>query len=506
MKKNSLTSTISFLFVLVMIACQKDTMKINNPDAEDIDGYIKALNYSPESLLNTLDLNNLPSHKTEHGSKTKQDVVKGMKKTCKTIDYTLESNFSDVAILQPTKGIIYPGALVYGNANMLDGLPDPISVDKGSVTLSVDLPGIGEDGTMIIEDPSNSTVQATLDNTLEKWHDKNGGEEAYKQASQTISESSTFYSSEQMSMELGLNVKWATTSFQGQMNIESTKKSKVAMRVFKQIFYTVSMNTPLAPSSVFGENVSLEEVQSLVDASKPPAYVSSVSYGRIILIKIENTSSDLNVDLEAILTYATSETEIDSEFEEQLRSTKVTVMTFGGDAEITSELNNINADEEGNGYLIDVITGENALYSRSNPGLPISYSIRFLKDNHLAKMGYTTDYVYEDCSTQPFDHEKIKVTNDLRTYNLWITYSYKILDPAGEEVTEEFEDVKVKDEHSKTFNIPTGAWDVEFRIDRTELGGGRKKMLDKSLGHIQSEKCYKVYRSGVSIKLSTSCK
>ena len=50
------------------------------------------------------------------------------------------------------------------------------------------------------------------------------------------------------------------------------------------------------------------------------------------------------------------------------------------------------------GDLVPIITGENAVYSRSNPGVPIGYVVKFLKDDQVAKLGYATEYTATECS------------------------------------------------------------------------------------------------------------
>ena len=493
---------IVLLTVVLFMGCSKsdlveetDPLEVTNPEAVDINTYIQNLTYNPQDLLNTQNIDDLPSKRTENTKSKTHDPDKGKIETCVTKDYGLQSNFSDIAILKPHNGVLYPGALVYGNGNMLDGLPDPISIYRGPMILSVDLPGIGDKGTMLVKEPSNSSVQAELDKALEYWNE-NTYDGGYTIASQSSSVTATFFSSEQMSMDLGMNVKWAGNSVASQLNISSSSQRKVATKVFKQIFYTVSMNTPLEKSSVFRNDVTLSDIQNAVDSDNPPAYVSSVSYGRIIMVKIESNSSDLSVDLEAVLDYASSESEVDSEYDQILRSSSVTVVTIGGNAEATSELNNIGTNQQGNGYLMDVITGKNAVYGRDNPGLPISYTIRYLKDNALAKMGYSTSYSYTDCGKKDFDHQDIKVTNDLKSYNAYVKIHYKYIDEAGKERSINGEWVTVKDESNKTISIPNGAWGVEVEIERTEgFGTGRKNMQTKFFDHVEKRHCFTLYRA-----------
>jgi len=48
--------------------------------------------------------------------------------------------------------------------------------------------------------------------------------------------------------------------------------------------------------------------------------------------------------------------------------------------------------------LVPIITGDNAVYSRNNPGVLIAYAVKYLKDDKVAKLGYTTEYTATECS------------------------------------------------------------------------------------------------------------
>jgi thiol-activated cytolysin len=60
--------------------------------------------------------------------------------------------------------------------------------------------------------------------------------------------------------------------------------------------------------------------------------------------------------------------------------------------------------------LNEIIRGRNALYSKGNPGQPIAYTIRFLKDGRLARIGYSTDYTELICERH--QHGWIGVRNN----------------------------------------------------------------------------------------------
>jgi thiol-activated cytolysin len=80
------------------------------------------------------------------------------------------------------------------------------------------------------------------------------------------------------------------------------------------------------------------------------------------------------------------------------------LIVLGGNAAVSSSaVSARNAND-----LVPIIEGENAVYSRNNPGVPISYTIRYLKDNSLAKLGYFTEYTATECSAVK-THDDIEI-------------------------------------------------------------------------------------------------
>lgn len=275
-----------------------------NDDLEAINAYIENLSYNPDELLNVQDTGGSATERTVTNDNTiNTGPTLGQLFECRTQDYNLESNFDDVAILRPTNGIVFPGALVVGNQGMLDGAPDPLTLGRAPVTLRLDLPGIGSQGNIVVDNPTNSSVQSSIDNALEWWN-ANAYQEGYVNASNSSYQASTSYSSKQFSLDVGLNVEWATGSLASQFDYESTTEKRYAGVVFKQVFYTVTMDTPSSPGSVFDTSVSQAAVASAMDSDTPPAYVSSVSYGRIIMVRMETTNTNTSVELDAVLEYA----------------------------------------------------------------------------------------------------------------------------------------------------------------------------------------------------------
>jgi thiol-activated cytolysin len=367
-----------------------------NPAGESIGDYLAGLKYDADALLNVQ-----PSDaaRTAVDTTTTTEQDGNVERTCTRTTYNLENNFEEIAILRPTADVIWPGSLVEANQSLLDGLPERARFDRSPVKIRVDLPGIGANGTKTIERPDEANVQTAIDEALEWWN-ANAYEEGYVNASSSSNRITTSYSSTQASMDVGLNVAWATGDVQSQFNYETSAERRVVMSTYKQAFYTVSFvqESGAQPEDVFGPDVTLEEVQSAFDSGAPPAYVASVTYGRIIMFRMETSSSYTSAEVEAAFRYAAGsqvDGDMEARYEEILERSTVEVITLGGDAEAASEA--VTARSAGD--LEPIITGENAVYSRNNPGVPISYAVKYLKDDQLAKLGYTTEYTATECAS-----------------------------------------------------------------------------------------------------------
>jgi hypothetical protein len=308
----------------------------------------------------------------------------------------------------------------------------------------------------------------------------------------------------QASIELGLNASWSSNEVASQFNYETTTTKRVAMMSFKQIFYTVTMDYPTNPSDVFSESVSLSQVESAFNSSTPPAYVHSVSYGRIIMFRMESNYEMSKADFEGSFEYAagrkSASGDLKTKYQNILENSNITTVVIGGNAEVGA--NAVSAKNFGD--LEVIIKGKNAVYSRDNPGVPISYSIRFLKDNTLAKLGYSTDYKVVECKTSGTVHNEILFTNRLAD-NFRIGLEYKTNVPGENNVTyNDIEWVKNTTDGTVTSTYPpNGAYDIIYHIERDRFGNSgyesKLKREMKSWVHGPDsehyEDCWESYRT-----------
>ena len=406
MKKREINFMIlnGVIFLIIMFlysGCTKDPVSpvITSNDGASINAYIQKLNYNPESMLDYQSTGGqssatevvLSDTATSTSSSGDQQV------TCISTTYNLKENFENIAILRPMSGVIWPGALVKGNQSMLDGLPDPITLPRAPVTFKIDLPGIGGNGVKTVENPINSNIQAAIDSSLEWWN-ANAYQEGYVNSASSSYKVKTAYSSKQIALDVGLNAEWATGDVSAQFNYQSNEQKTVVMAVYKQAFYTITMDSPVSPDAVFSKDVTLDQVKSVMDDAAPPAYVQSVTYGRIIMFRMETSYNASSYEIESAFKYAAGvsvDGSLAAKYKAILQNSSIEVIVLGGNASVSSSaVSAKNADD-----LVPIIEGDNAVYSRNNPGVPISYTIRYLKDNSLAKLGYFTEYTATQCST-----------------------------------------------------------------------------------------------------------
>ncbi|WP_378179017.1 thiol-activated cytolysin family protein [Aquimarina sp. SS2-1] len=483
-------------------SCSKDEDAIpsepTNPEANTINDFINNLDYDPNQLLGVEETGGEALLKTAGDSSTDTSYGEGINTTCVRVNYNLKANFEDVAILRPTNGIIWPGALVIGNQTMRDGLPEAFTLGRAPMTIRLDLPGIGEAGNIRVEDPRNSNVQSKIDEALEYWN-ANAYQEGYVNAANSSYAASTSYSSKQMSLEVGLNTEWATGDVSAQFNYETTSTRRVAIMVFKQVFYTITMDTPDNPADVFKADVPLTQIENALNSSTPPAYVHSVNYGRIIMFRMETTAEATETELTGAFNYASGVTNASGDlalkYKEILNESNITTVTIGGNAAVASEA--VSATNFGD--LQPIIKGENAVYSRNNPGVPIAYTIRFLKDNTLAKMGYSTDYVALNCTTAGRVHNEIRFINRLAdNFRIGIEYKSK-LSPTGN-VT--YNDIDWQDNTTDgaitSITPPDGAYAIYYHVERDRFGnsGYESKLRDNMNDYVNEEEdCWESYRT-----------
>jgi thiol-activated cytolysin len=354
---------------------------------QKIDAYIASLNYDPRVLLSVV-----PDGTTSSVPVKTREALGNSVVICTKKDHSVKKNLDEVAILSPTAGVVFPGALVLADENMVDGRPTPIALSRHPATLSLDLPGLADPSGTVV--PDYSELQKFLNGKLEMWNTVPASQ-GYANAARSILQITKSFASQQVALDLGFNAKWASGSASAQLGVASTSEKSVIIAYYKQVYYRVTMDTPRPASSAFSGDVTLEQAQQAFDHARPPAYVRSVDYGRILLVRMESSSVDTSINLKGAFEQATTGGvhvggDLSATYKNIIQNSNFTVLVIGGGAESPVQMFNGGSEADLKG-LQDYIS-KDAKYRRDNPGLPIAYTIAFLKDNQFARMGCSTDY------------------------------------------------------------------------------------------------------------------
>jgi thiol-activated cytolysin len=463
--------------------------------------YIKSLTYDPRVLLAVQGDGGSLIYEKVKDSNSERKVGDGKIIRCLRTTRSLSKNFDDVAILQPTQGVIYPGALVFADQNLVDGMPRPLTgLARAPIDLRLDLPGLFDEGSFTIANPTDGKVQSAVNKSLNFWNNTSNYKEGYVNPSRSVYNSTIAYSSEQLAMQLGFNAKWASGDASAQFKYSTSNEKTVAVVMFKQVFYTVTYDAPNLPEGFFDASVSLDEARETFSAANPPAYVSSVNYGRIIMFRMETDKSVTGVEAEAALKYGTGAFSVGGEmktkYDKILSNSSITVVTMGGNAEVAAE--SVSAKSAAD--LMPIIKGKNAVYSKNNPGVPIAYTVKFLKDNTIAKMGSTTDYTTTDCQELP--NLWVKVVHS----GAYIAHFYVTWDEPGKPNNIWKEEGKTAGYQQK-IDLPGDATNIRLKMENDTglVWQPRREIINKVLQANELNKCFAAHGTTLGSNFDNNC-
>jgi thiol-activated cytolysin len=376
----------------------------------DVDTYMKGIQFKPEEVLAVKTEGQTAAVKEEKETVGKQ----GAKLIVTTLTpRSLDKNFDDIAILDPSEKVIYPGALVKVNPLLVQGAPQALTQLYGSadrnVILNIDLPGLeAEEKSKLVEKPQYGNVQTTIDKMTTAWLDKYAKDAKDRDKERTTilarmqSFESVMHSEQQMAADLGLAVDTSKVSIDSKFKLDKTSSRKLAVMVFKQTFYTVSVNQPRTPADYLGKTASEQVLRDNITAKAPPGYVHSVSYGRILMVRIESESDTTDAEMKLMCNYAKGGAKIEAQAETRYKNifkkTVIHTLAIGGGAEKAAELTAASLEDLPG--KVKQFINENANFTKDNRGAPIAYTVYFLGGHNggesnahvLAKMSLHTNY------------------------------------------------------------------------------------------------------------------
>ncbi|MEV7420731.1 thiol-activated cytolysin family protein [Streptomyces sp. NPDC089919] len=301
---------------------------------------------------------------------------------------SLSNLTADIAAIGANEDKTFPGALLKANPALLENNPTLISAPRAPATLSVDLPGMtGKSSSVVVKQPSTSSVRAGVNTLLERWNAD--AAPTYPTIPARIQyEEAMAYSMSQLKATFGMSFDKVAAPLNIDFSSVAAGDKQVQVVSFKQVYYTVSMNAPDSPASVFDSSVTPQDLSARgVSRTSPPAYVSSVAYGRSMYVKLETGSRSDKVQAAFSAALKGVGAGGDVEVENILKNTTFSAVVLGGDASAATKVVSGKVDD------LKKIIQEGSTYGRLSPGVPISYTTSFLKDNEPATIVNNSDYV-----------------------------------------------------------------------------------------------------------------
>lgn len=352
--------------VLFLLSCEKDKI-----DPQRFDELVSALEFlnQPDEIPVPIEVEVIDT------AEASGDYV------CSVKRYKAAPGYDELFLMDPTSDVIYPGAIIKGES-IPTGEYIPILADRKPMTISVSLQNIAGSPSRTIEQPKLSTVREAINDILSA--DVTGATPA--KVSFEIEE---IYSEEQLALAVGGNYKNSFVSVAGSFDFTKQDiRSRLVVK-FLQIYYTIDMDLPQQPSNLFQ---TFPDMASLGSAS--PLYVSTVTYGRMVLFTVESSYSsfEMNAALNATFSSGVQSGSIDvsSQYSNMINNSSVKAYILGGSG--SAAVQGVNGID---GIINFMTSGGD--YSKESPGAALSYKLRYLKDNAVANIILTSEYNVRQC-------------------------------------------------------------------------------------------------------------
>jgi hypothetical protein len=293
---------------------------------------------------------------------------------------------------------IYPGALLQGQS-FQDGSFTPITISRSGGTIY--MTGLTLDSEAQISRKLNKISGSAVNQAISDIILDSDVQGTAAEASFSVVQT---YSSDHMFFSLGVDARYGAGSMSADLSMDTTSQKNYILMKFTQKYFDIVFEDPEKATSVFKDGSSFDDSENQIGKDNPPLYVSRVSYGRQVFFVAESeyNASTVKAALEGAYDGVGASVEVDANLTNEQVMSKTTMYYYvrGGDAGLalapigdsngtTDMFNAIKA------FLADPAA---ANFSASSPGVPISYTLKYLKSRQVAQMSYNVVYDRKDCT------------------------------------------------------------------------------------------------------------
>jgi thiol-activated cytolysin len=304
---------------------------------------------------------------------------------CTTTNLQETRQYDKLVALSANSESLWPGALIAGDS-VYTGLFRQLVFERQPLAVSVSLENLAGAKSTIMQRPSLSNFRDSIGQILQA--NVTGATPA-----NIYSEIEEVHSEQQLTLALGASVSYVGVKVNASFNWDEKEVMSRYLVKYTQAYYTVDVDQPSAASDFFPPTVTTDDVRAKVEPGSPPVYVSSITYGRMVMFTFESHYS--SEELGAALDFAYKggvevSGNVSVKYRDMISSSKVTAYILGGSGDVAAQ--SIDSFEA----LMNFIkTGGN--YSKDSPGAPIAYKLAYLGNNEPARLSFTTDYTIKEC-------------------------------------------------------------------------------------------------------------
>ncbi len=352
--------------LILLIGCKKETVTTN----------INAVVRSYDNLQAPPEI-----PKTLISEEPVVSTVDGITYNCTNKVYRFGQSMDDIAIMRPYDDVLYPGAIVQGRGAQVGELNPVGRMPRAPMTLTLSQTGLSR-----VIDPTKSNAEAAIQQMLQDYRGNTQASIEYKQTK--------VHTIEQASLELGIDYRWSRNRIGFRNTSGTTARKSVMMIMFKQAYYTVSVDAPNSPADLFAPETDGAALQEQLGVGNPLCYISSVTYGRMLLVKVESTVSSEELENAVSASFGRWSGQASLSSNNIIENSSIEAVIIGGGAPQA-----IDAVTSGR---IDDFLRSGANFSATNKGLPISYTLRHASDKSIVRVGSAVDYTEKaDCVADP---------------------------------------------------------------------------------------------------------
>ena len=277
---------------------------------------------------------------------------------------------------------IYPGALIKGNSVANFNFNPVVGYTPKPIKVSVSLPAPANKVAATINSPSYTAMVQTVNNVLLNSALSGGGFSKFNFNTKEF----TYYDElkEFFASSVNTNAIFFNASTSGSTSIKKIAKRTGLMAKFVQKNFTIDMDIPKS-----GELIDLNVDQQIL-GNYAPVYVSSVTYGRLGIITVESDADfeQLNQAFKkafGILGIVNGTNTMTQDEINLINAADIKVYLVGGQG--AKAVQTINGYQNFLQYL-----GGGQTFTPQTPGVPISFSLRYLSDHAVCKAQFQVNY------------------------------------------------------------------------------------------------------------------